>query len=214
MYYEYLQEFGRQYGMQKQAAAMQFSKQAGESDTLGGNFKSTVLPFGTISKVNERGEGLGGWAARVGLQGLGGAVGGIGGTALGGLAGGLLVAPAAMALAKGKISKMPLKELNKLRREAVANIMNTSYEGKAIKNMLASNRDRTGLLWRIVKMRDTAEARNLRNLIKARASKDAVIQSKLDELSNNAVRAAVGTGMIGGSVAGSVAGDRAGDLLL
>lgn len=76
MYYEYLQEMGRQYGMQKRAS---LQKRAGDLDTWGGNAVAALVPFGTIDKVKERGEGAGGYIGRSVAHG----VGGLGGTALG-----------------------------------------------------------------------------------------------------------------------------------
>lgn len=76
MYYEYLQEMGRQFGMQKRAA---LQKRAGDLDTWGGNAVSALVPFGTIDKVKERGEGAGGYIGRSAAHG----VGGLGGTVLG-----------------------------------------------------------------------------------------------------------------------------------
>lgn len=50
-------------------------KQAGDLDTWGGNAVSALVPFGTVDKVKERGEGVGGFLTRNAMQGVGSGLG-------------------------------------------------------------------------------------------------------------------------------------------
>lgn len=50
-------------------------KQAGDVDTWGGNAVSALVPFGTIDKVNDRGEGVGGFLTRNTMHGVGSGLG-------------------------------------------------------------------------------------------------------------------------------------------
>lgn len=70
---------GNMYGFIK-AAGM--CKLAGDADTLTGNIKSTLLPFGTVMKVKDRDEGVLGWLTRS-LAQTGGATTGFFGGGLG-----------------------------------------------------------------------------------------------------------------------------------